>query len=295
MPSATCGSPPSSRARCERGAVAGLQQRRRAAGTGAARRAARRRGSPRSCCSAAGAARRSRPQCCAARAARGPRVRRSVALRERRVAVAAQLRRRAAAARAAATRVRVRDGARDARALGIARRRGRGGERASRASAPAQRRCASRALPASVAAARVARARAELLLDARAAGCTCATRSERRERAGLDLAAAGRRPRGRRSSCPRSRPSGARSPPRSPPRARRGSPRASRVSVPIWFTLIRIAFATPCSMPCAQDRRVGDEQVVADELELRAELLRQRAPSRPSPASARPSSIETIG
>ena len=40
------------------------------------------------------------------------------------------------------------------------------------------------------------------------------------------------------------------------------------VSVPIWFGLIRIAFAICLAMPSARILRVGDEHVVADELQL---------------------------
>ena len=66
------------------------------------------------------------------------------------------------------------------------------------------------------------------------------------------------------------------------------------VSVPIWLTLIRIEFATPRVDALLQPLRVGDEQVVADELHLRAERsVQRRQPSQSS--SAMPSSIETIG
>ena len=70
---------------------------------------------------------------------------------------------------------------------------------------------------------------------------------------------------------------------------------ASSVSVivPIWFTLTSSALATFLD-PALQDRRVGDEHVVADELHLLAELLRQQLPPVQS-LSATPSSIEMIG
>ena len=45
---------------------------------------------------------------------------------------------------------------------------------------------------------------------------------------------------------------------------------ASRVSVrvPIWLTLIRMELAIPGSMPLLQDLGIGDEEVVADDLDL---------------------------
>ncbi len=46
------------------------------------------------------------------------------------------------------------------------------------------------------------------------------------------------------------------------------------VSVPIWFTLIRIELAMPFSMPFAQQLGIGDEDVVADQLDLRSRALR---------------------
>ncbi len=61
------------------------------------------------------------------------------------------------------------------------------------------------------------------------------------------------------------------------------SPTVSSVSVsePIWFTLTRIEFAIPCSIPRRESLDVGDEQVVADELHARADTLRQRRPAVP--------------
>jgi hypothetical protein len=65
------------------------------------------------------------------------------------------------------------------------------------------------------------------------------------------------------------------------------------VRVPIWFSLMRIELAMPLSMP-ARGARVGDEEVVADELHLAPSLsVSSFQPSQSS--SARPSSIETIG
>jgi hypothetical protein len=52
------------------------------------------------------------------------------------------------------------------------------------------------------------------------------------------------------------------------------------VSVPIWLTLIRIALAMPLACP-RQDLRVGDEQVVADQLHALAELVGQLRPAVP--------------
>ena len=66
------------------------------------------------------------------------------------------------------------------------------------------------------------------------------------------------------------------------------------MSVPIWLTLIRIAFATLLLDPAPEALDVRDEEVVADEL--------HRSPRRPvscaqasQSSSAAPSSIETIG
>ena len=66
------------------------------------------------------------------------------------------------------------------------------------------------------------------------------------------------------------------------------------VSVPIWLTLIRIELAMPSSMPCCRRFDVGDEQIVADQLDLVAEpSVSAFQPSQSS--SAMPSSIEAIG
>ncbi len=53
------------------------------------------------------------------------------------------------------------------------------------------------------------------------------------------------------------------------------------VSVPIWLTLIRMLLAMPLVDALLQPRRVGDEQVVADELDLRAEPLGEQLPAFP--------------
>ena len=53
------------------------------------------------------------------------------------------------------------------------------------------------------------------------------------------------------------------------------------VSVPIWLTLIRMELATPCSMPSLEDLRIGDEQVVADDLDVLAEPLGEQLPAVP--------------
>ncbi len=53
------------------------------------------------------------------------------------------------------------------------------------------------------------------------------------------------------------------------------------VSVPIWLTLTSTALAAPCSMPRASRVGVGDEQVVADDLDRVAELLGHRDPAVP--------------
>jgi hypothetical protein len=50
-------------------------------------------------------------------------------------------------------------------------------------------------------------------------------------------------------------------------------------SVPIWLTLIRIELARPLSRPSVQALGVGDEQVVADQLDLLAELVGQQLPA----------------
>ena len=51
--------------------------------------------------------------------------------------------------------------------------------------------------------------------------------------------------------------------------------------MPIWLTLIRIELAQPFFDALGQPLDVGDEQVVADELELVAELLGQLGPAVP--------------
>ena len=58
---------------------------------------------------------------------------------------------------------------------------------------------------------------------------------------------------------------------------------ASKVSVrvPIWLTLTRIELATPSSMPAPQPLRVGDEEVVADQLGAVAEALGEQLPAVP--------------
>ena len=53
------------------------------------------------------------------------------------------------------------------------------------------------------------------------------------------------------------------------------------VSVPIWLTLTRIAFADALVDPAPEALDVGDEQVVADELDAVADPLGQRPPARP--------------
>ena len=67
------------------------------------------------------------------------------------------------------------------------------------------------------------------------------------------------------------------------------------VSVPIWFTLTRRALAAALGRCRGRDLRVGDEQIVADKLDLLAELRGSGPSSRPSRPPARPSSMETIG
>ena len=66
------------------------------------------------------------------------------------------------------------------------------------------------------------------------------------------------------------------------------------MSVPIWFTLIRIELATPLVDAAREALGVRDEEVVADELHAVAE--RSVSSFQPSQSSsAMPSSIETIG
>ena len=110
-----------------------------------------------------------------------------------------------------------------------------------------------------------------------------------RRRAGLDLAGAHRDRRGPRSSCPRSRPSGATRPRPSRRRARARSPSIVSVSVPIWLSLMSTALAAPASIAAGDPLGVRDEQVVADELDAIAEPLGELAPARPSrPRRGRP-------
>ena len=75
------------------------------------------------------------------------------------------------------------------------------------------------------------------------------------------------------------------------------SPMAAKVSVsvPIWLILMRIELATRFWMPFFQDLRVGDEQVVADELHLAAQPLGEVLPQPSQSPSAMPSSMLTIG
>ena len=64
--------------------------------------------------------------------------------------------------------------------------------------------------------------------------------------------------------------------------------------MPIWFTLIRIEFAAPVSIPFLSLSGVGDEHVVAHHLHLVADLLVSF--TQPSQSSSLiPSSIERIG
>ena len=58
------------------------------------------------------------------------------------------------------------------------------------------------------------------------------------------------------------------------------------VTVPIWLSLIRIELAAFSSIPLLEALDVGDEEVVADELDLVAEGLVEELhspPSRPRP------------
>ena len=67
------------------------------------------------------------------------------------------------------------------------------------------------------------------------------------------------------------------------------------VSVPIWFSLMRMAFAVAGLDAAREALDVRDEEVVADELHACAEPLGHRASSRPSrPRRSRPR-CETIG
>jgi hypothetical protein len=58
---------------------------------------------------------------------------------------------------------------------------------------------------------------------------------------------------------------------------------ASKVSVrvPIWLILIRMELAMPLADAFAQNLGVGDEQVVADDLHLLAQLVGQQLPAVP--------------
>ena len=67
------------------------------------------------------------------------------------------------------------------------------------------------------------------------------------------------------------------------------------VSVPIWFTLIRIAFAAPLADPALEALGVRHEQVVADELRAVAQRRDERRPIHPNRPRRSPSSIDTIG
>ena len=53
------------------------------------------------------------------------------------------------------------------------------------------------------------------------------------------------------------------------------------VSVPIWFSLIRIEFAQPSSIPFGKAFGIGNEQVVADKLDFVAEFIGQLLPAVP--------------
>ena len=53
------------------------------------------------------------------------------------------------------------------------------------------------------------------------------------------------------------------------------------MTVPIWFSLTSSALPTPSAMPRLQNLRVGDEDIVADELDAGAELARQQLPAFP--------------
>ena len=53
------------------------------------------------------------------------------------------------------------------------------------------------------------------------------------------------------------------------------------MTVPIWFTFTSSALPIFVAMPSRQDLRVGDEHVVADELDRVAERLREHLPALP--------------
>ena len=50
---------------------------------------------------------------------------------------------------------------------------------------------------------------------------------------------------------------------------------------PIWLTLTRMELAVPVSMPLLEELDVGDEDIVADELDLGAEFVGERFPILP--------------
>ena len=67
------------------------------------------------------------------------------------------------------------------------------------------------------------------------------------------------------------------------------------LSVPIWLSLTSRALLTPSAMPRADDLGVGDEDVVADQLDA-GRRARGSAVFQPAQSpSARPSSIDTSG
>ena len=53
------------------------------------------------------------------------------------------------------------------------------------------------------------------------------------------------------------------------------------VRVPIWLTLIRMLLVQPSAMPLRQPLGVGDEEVVADDLDLAAQRLGERRVAGP--------------
>ena len=67
------------------------------------------------------------------------------------------------------------------------------------------------------------------------------------------------------------------------------------VSVPIWFGLMRMLLRDLALDALLQDRCVGDEQIVADELDLVAQAFGSRCAQPSQSFSAMPSSIDTIG
>ena len=111
-----------------------------------------------------------------------------------------------------------------------------------------------------------------------------------RRRAGLDLAGVRWRRRGRRSSCPRSRRSGARSPPgsRSTGEGDRVEGLGQRADL---VHLDQDRVGDPLVDPAPEALDVGDEQVVADELHAVRRAARSAPatpPSRPRPPRPRP-------